>query len=349
MTANPQTLAADPRASAFVTANAGSGKTTTLLLLARAEPQTILCVTYTKAAAAEMQRRLFEQLGHWSVLEDDLLHEELTKLDASTEDLSRARALFARALETPGGLKIQTIHAFCEKLLRRFPLEADVSPGFQVMEDALSNQIAAEARADVARVALNRPGPLANAYARLSVALAYDDFQAMFRAFEDRRAALAAYVERCGGLAEAITDVWTRCGFDAPVTAEAIEQAAVADDVLDAELWRGAARTLAATGKPGDLKCSQAVGAIAAAAFLGEARFADALAALFTEKGAGTPATWVARGAAFKGREDLRGRLLAEQDRLEAARERARSARVAEDTQLALILAQAYVAAYEAA
>ena len=150
MTPDPQRLAADPGLSAFVTANAGSGKTKTLidrvarLLLAGAQPETILCVTYTKAAAAEMQARLFETLGKWAVMDDGELSAELAKLDDSDPAalnparLSEARRLFARALETPGGLKIQTIHAFCEKLLRRFPLEAQVSPGFRVMDDAAS-------------------------------------------------------------------------------------------------------------------------------------------------------------------------------------------------------------------
>ena len=147
MAYDPQRIAADPTISAFVTANAGSGKTKTLidrvarLLLAGVEPQAILCVTYTKAAAAEMQRRLFDRLGKWSVTSDADLSAELVKLvgeaDAryDAKSLSDARALFAKALETPGGLKIQTIHAFCEKLLRRFPLEAGISPGFRVMDD----------------------------------------------------------------------------------------------------------------------------------------------------------------------------------------------------------------------
>jgi len=141
---DPQELAADPRLSAFVTANAGSGKTKTLidrvarLLFAGVRPESILCVTYTKAAAAEMQRRLFQVLGDWSVASDERLRGELGALQArpaasfDVRDLSEARSLFAAALETPGGLKIQTIHAFCEKLLRRFPLEAGVSPGFRV-------------------------------------------------------------------------------------------------------------------------------------------------------------------------------------------------------------------------
>ncbi|PTT74521.1 double-strand break repair helicase AddA, partial [Pseudomonas sp. HMWF010] len=159
---DPQRIAADPRISAFVTANAGSGKTKTLidrvarLLLAGSAPEAILCVTYTKAAAAEMQSRLFRRLGDWSVTADADLRTELSKLVGEPEGLfdavrlSAARALFARALETPGGLKIQTIHAFCEKLLKRFPLEAGVSPGFTVMDDQAGAAIARAARRTVA-------------------------------------------------------------------------------------------------------------------------------------------------------------------------------------------------------
>ena len=148
MTANAQNIAADPRASCFLTANAGSGKTSTLvnrvarLLLSGASPERILCVTYTKAAAAEMQGRLYETLGGWAVATDETLTEQLARIDAPTGDLPRARALFARALETPGGLKIQTIHAFCEKLLRRFPLEAGLSPAFQILDDLLAGDLA---------------------------------------------------------------------------------------------------------------------------------------------------------------------------------------------------------------
>ena len=159
---DPQRRAADPSLSAFVTANAGSGKTKTLidrvarLLLEGAKPETVLCVTYTKAAASEMQRRLFQRLGDWSVMADDDLRRQLALLQGVSEEtfvageLSAARALFARALETPGGLKIQTIHAFCEKLLKRFPLEAGVSPGFKVMDDRDAAEIAYEARETMA-------------------------------------------------------------------------------------------------------------------------------------------------------------------------------------------------------
>src|SRR5665213_2403355 len=106
--ADPQVLASDPRASTFVAANAGSGKTSTLvkrvarLLLAGARPEAILCVTYTKAGAAEMQRRLLEVLGDWAVTSDGPLAVALAEIDEPDRELHKARALFARALETPG-------------------------------------------------------------------------------------------------------------------------------------------------------------------------------------------------------------------------------------------------------
>ena len=141
-----QRRAARPDASSWVSANAGSGKTRVLtdrvarLLLAGTPPQRILCLTYTKAAAAEMQNRLFRTLGGWAMLDDVGLRTALRTLgepgdSIAPERLGRARTLFAQALETPGGLRIQTIHAFCESLLRRFPLEAGVAPQFAVLDD----------------------------------------------------------------------------------------------------------------------------------------------------------------------------------------------------------------------
>jgi len=160
-----QIAAADPAVSAWVGANAGSGKTHVLtqrvarLLLAGSEPQRILCLTYTKAAAAEMQNRLFQMLGGWAMAPDGWLGTELAAIAGEaapivdTDRLARARRLFARALETPGGLKIQTIHAFCDALLRRFPLEAGVSPRFEVLDERQSALMIAAIRADMATAA----------------------------------------------------------------------------------------------------------------------------------------------------------------------------------------------------
>jgi ATP-dependent helicase/nuclease subunit A len=140
-----QVEAADPAHSTWLAANAGSGKTHVLtdrvarLLLEGVMPQNILCLTYTKAAASEMQNRLFQRLGRWTMLEDSKLLSELEELgierSLNAEDVSRARTLFARAIEAPGGLKIQTIHSFCASILRRFPLEAGVSPQFVEIDE----------------------------------------------------------------------------------------------------------------------------------------------------------------------------------------------------------------------
>ncbi|MFY9207441.1 MAG: UvrD-helicase domain-containing protein, partial [Yoonia sp.] len=149
-----QVDAADPRNSTWLSANAGSGKTRVLtdrvarLLFDGVEPQNILCLTYTKAAAAEMQNRLFKRLGAWAMMGDDDLRHDLMELGTEgTIDATRlksARQLFARAVETPGGLKIQTIHSFCAGVLRRFPLEAGISPQFREMEDVTAKALRAE-------------------------------------------------------------------------------------------------------------------------------------------------------------------------------------------------------------
>ena len=130
-----QITAANPASSTWLSANAGSGKTRVLtdrvarLLLQDVPPERILCLTYTKAAASEMQNRLFKRLGEWAMKPDADLRGELLHLGMEAGALtpallSHARTLFARAIETPGGLKIQTIHSFCSAVLRRFPLEA---------------------------------------------------------------------------------------------------------------------------------------------------------------------------------------------------------------------------------
>src|SRR5680860_726899 len=139
-----QARASDPSASAWVSANAGTGKTEVLvrrslrLLLGGARPESILCLTYTKTAAAEMQNRLLKDLASWATMPAAKLHEALAKLmgrPPEDKDLREARRLFARALEARGGLKIHTIHGFCERLLQRFPLESAVTPHFTVLDE----------------------------------------------------------------------------------------------------------------------------------------------------------------------------------------------------------------------
>src|SRR5689334_6427149 len=173
---DPSIIAADPGRSAWVAAHAGAGKTHTLanrvtrLLLADAEPAKILCLTFTKAAAAEMQHRLFRQLGEWSMLPDADLARKITEIGADLggpEELKNARRLFAKALETPGGLKILTIHAFCQNLLSRFPMEAGVPPSFKVLDEQTARETMAQARALVLERAGDGDAQLATALGHL--------------------------------------------------------------------------------------------------------------------------------------------------------------------------------------
>jgi len=167
-----QARAADPQSSVWVSANAGAGKTHVLtnrvlrLLLTGVPPAEILCLTYTKAAAAEMRARVTDRLGKWAVIAAEKLESELIDLTGAPPDdalTRRARTLFAHALDTPGGLKINTIHAFCESVLHRFPLEAGVPFGFSVIEDAERALLVRRAREKVFAEALDGGGPLSGA------------------------------------------------------------------------------------------------------------------------------------------------------------------------------------------
>jgi ATP-dependent helicase/nuclease subunit A len=180
-----QNRAANPRASAWVSANAGTGKTHVLtsrvlrLLLDGTEPQHILCLTFTKAAATEMSTRVFKRLAEWASASEEKLHralEDLLDRPAASEEAERARQLFAQAIETPGGLKVQTIHAFCERLLQRFPLEAGVPVGFTVLDEAHARALMREAIDTTLRKAAEaRRHPQLNAALNTIVAHAADD------------------------------------------------------------------------------------------------------------------------------------------------------------------------------
>lgn len=192
-----QVEAADPGASTWLSANAGSGKTRVLtdrvarLLLRDVPPERILCLTYTKAAASEMQNRLFKRLGEWAMTpEPDLraalagLGVPMAQIDADL--MARARTLFARAIETPGGLKIQTIHSFCSAVLRRFPLEAGVSPRFAEMDERAQAMLCADVLDDLAG------GPEVGAMDALAEYLSGDDAMPFLKALLSKRAEFGA-------------------------------------------------------------------------------------------------------------------------------------------------------------
>jgi len=341
---NPQLQANDPSVSAFVTANAGSGKTSTLvgrvarLLLRGARPETILCLTFTKAAAAEMQRRLFQTLGSWAVMADEALAEALAGLGEAPEDLSKARRLFAQALETPGGLKIQTIHAFCEKLLRRFPLEAGVSPGFVVLEDSAAVKTSREARDRLSEYAYNHPdGAVGRAFDQLSVDLDYERFGMLFADFEARRRDISAFISAEDGYEHLEDRIWRNCGFGSVPDVAAIEMEAL--EAINWTQWYGAADAVLTCGQKTDLSLGVALKGVNA-----DSSLAEVWACLSTKTDE-TPLKTLGTAKVVPWAKDF---LREEQNRLGDVRALLGKAKVAQDTIHVLTLAHAYVTAYEA-
>ena len=148
-----QKLATNPDISARVMANAGAGKTFVLtarvlrLLLKGVHPGKILCLTYTKAAAAEMRERISARLEKWALADDADLRFELAELiegEPSKEQVKIARKLFSSTLESSPPPRIQTIHSFCQDVLKRFPLESGIQPYFEVADDVTAKELIRE-------------------------------------------------------------------------------------------------------------------------------------------------------------------------------------------------------------
>ncbi len=245
-----QVSAADPVISTWLSANAGSGKTRVLtdrvarLLLRRVSPQNILCLTYTKAAATEMQNRLFRRLGSWAMKDDKNLCEELRGLgieDAlDADDLAHARTLFARAIETPGGLKIQTIHSFCASLLRRFPVEAGVSPFFTEIDDRSAKLLREEVVEELS------DGPNRAIMERLARRYTGEDFDALTKEIVGcREAFLPARKE---------SEIWAACGLPAGYSEDDLAAALFLS--TEGDLLRRVLPELEASAKPTDLRAA---------------------------------------------------------------------------------------------
>jgi len=209
-----QARASSPMRNVWLSANAGSGKTHVLtervirLLLAGVDPAQILCLTYTKAAASVMQSRIFERLSQWTRLKDDALATQLAKLEEKpihAAHLTIARRLFARALETPGGLKIQTIHAFCESILHQFPLEANIAGHFDMLGEMAAFDLMRQARRDVIESAWNGPDESLRAAFELVLAhVGEAGLDALFDEAIRRREALKTSLQRFEKIGKAL-------------------------------------------------------------------------------------------------------------------------------------------------
>lgn len=227
-TITAQAKAANPDDSVWVSANAGSGKTHVLtervirLLLEGTDPSKILCLTYTKAAAAVMQNRVFQRLSEWAVLDDEGLSKKLETLEKRKPDalrLETARRLFARALETPGGLKIQTIHAFCESILHQFPLEANIAGHFEMLDDMMQAALVGEARRQLLEAAsASARADLAEAFAAVLETAGETGLQDLLDEAVSKRHALHEFIRQTG-ITETRQDVFYRYfGFESQET-----------------------------------------------------------------------------------------------------------------------------------
>ncbi|MBH0238848.1 double-strand break repair helicase AddA [Methylobrevis albus] len=350
-----QRAATDPGASAWVSANAGSGKTYVLsrrvirLLLAGVDPGRILCLTFTKAAAAEMANRVFEVLGAWAVAPDAELAAEIAALEDRQPDarrLAAARRLFAKALETPGGLKIQTIHGFCEALLQRFPVEAGIPGRFTVLDEHAAEARLTDARAAAVITAATHPtSPIGRAFALLLPAVGDDEIEKALTGIVAARDRFARWRARYPDLGAAFAALETELGVagvtPAHVTAEMAESQHLPDGHL-AELVAGLAAGSA---------LDQGVAARAAAVLAAtgpDARAAARLALVLTAKDEPRKADKFATKAALARFPDLEGRVVAEQDRLMALAERRAAAVTAERTAAIATIAAHVVDRYEA-
>ncbi|ADZ72613.1 double-strand break repair helicase AddA [Polymorphum gilvum] len=349
-----QDLASRPEASAWVSANAGSGKTFVLsrrvvrLLLDGTDPSRLLCLTFTKAAAAEMATRVFRILGQWVALDDAALAREIEMLDGrrpGADRLKAARRLFAKALETPGGLKIQTIHAFCEALLHQFPLEANVAGHFTVLDDRVGAELMAEERARVLHRAESDPhSPLGAALGSLIRLMPDATVEAALGELIGRRDALRRWIVDAGDLEAALAELAGDLGVAPGETGAAVDARMRDETLIPLDTATSVAEALRRGTKT---DCDKADRLVAAGATTDPQAWCETWLGVFLKQDLTAPKSLVTKRIAEEF-PDVLDLMLREQARLLALVERRRAAVTLEGTAAILRLADAVIADYEA-
>ena len=347
-----QATASDPSASAWVSANAGSGKTHVLtqrvlrLLLQGAPPAQILGLTFTKAAAANMASRIFKTLSYWTSLDDEALTAAIVESGAAKPgpaELKFARQLFARTIETPGGLKIQTLHAFCERLLQLFPFEANVPAHFKVVDEREAGGIIDEAR-DRAIAALQASSKTAEALDFVAREAGAFNFEALIDEAQAHAETFAAFQD-APAFAAALR---ARLGLPAGATEATIEA-----EMLGGDIARKRRQTWAQAldqGKDTDRKTAAKLRAANDEAGR-EARIAALLDAFFNKEGeprGGERGHLTTKDLRHKFRS-LEDDLHREQDRLIALREKRRAAQTLERSEAIFGVAKAILSTFAGA
>ncbi|CAA7624308.1 double-strand break repair helicase AddA [Magnetospirillum sp. UT-4] len=348
-----QRRAADPGASVWVAASAGTGKTKVLtdrvlaLLLAGVAPHRILCLTFTKAAAAEMSTRIATRLAEWATAGDSRLAGLLAELvegepDAAT--LTTARRLFARVLDVPGGMHIETIHAFCQSLLRRFPLEAGLAPHFQVMDDRDAGEMLEAAKEEV--LGLARDGAdtaVAAALAEVTGRVHETMFPEVMAELAADRGRLKRLFDRTGGIEGVASALRDRMGLEPGATPDTILAAACAETAFAGPALRAAAEALMA-GSDTDARRGRTIAAWLADPTGRTAGFAAYAGAYLAQKGTILKTLATKKVAAIPG---VLAALETEAERLLRVTARLKSARVLHATLALLTLGGALLGAYE--
>jgi ATP-dependent helicase/nuclease subunit A len=355
-----QRRASSPDRSAWVAANAGSGKTHVLtervirLMLAGSEPSRLICLTFTKAAAATMSNRVFARLAGWATASDADLDDDLARLEgrpATAATRLRARRLFAAAIETPGGLKIQTIHAFCEAVLHRFPLEAELAGGFEVLDDLTGAELAGRARDQVlARAGADGGGPLGRALATAMAALGEARISAALDTFLAARGWLADLVAAHGDLEMAIRRLGDRLSLEPGDDVAALEARMLASPFRAALDVAGLVAELAQGGSNDQAAAARFVAALDPPAGADTAAAAEAwLAVFFVKDGRGEARKKAAATKAIHARfPALQDAFDAEAARLAPLRQRRDAAAALAVTAAVARLGAAAATAYEA-
>lgn len=348
-----QRKASDPAVSAWVSANAGSGKTYVLaqrvvrLLLDGVDPAKILCLTFTKAAAANMANRVFAILAGWTTLDDAALDREMSKLSRRRPDAmlrARARRLFAGALETPGGLKVQTIHAFCTRLLHQFPFEADVAARFEVLDEAgeaeLLDRMTMAVLLDAAQ---QQSGPLHDALTLAIETSSDQTFRDIIRDAIGKRNAILRWVEHAGGIAHIADQLCGTLDIIATDTAESIAHEMIDGPYFPSSSWASVAATFRQGSKTDNDKADALDAALAAA---GDPRVDQYISIFFTKDGEIRKS--FATNAIKKIDPSLCDRLADEAQRLQTLRSKRRAVACRDRTLALLTLATDVIGRYRA-
>lgn len=351
-TRKAQADASNPASSVFVAANAGSGKTFVLarrvvrLLVSGAAPSKILCLTYTKAAAAEMQGRIFAILSEWTRLSDADLRERLAELGGQAPapgEIARARRLFATALETPGGLKVQTIHAFCEQLLHLFPLEAGVPGHFEVLDEAQSALLLAEARRRLIVSAVRKDDPsnaaLSEAFAESLARGGEFGLDGLLSEIVAKRDAIRAHLNSQGGLEGAIRRLEAALDIRDGMGEDALLRDAIDPPGLDEDFRERLRELASASSKATDAKLLAKLERFETAETPSE-RFEALRSFLFKADGGRYKATSLATKAVTDALPDFAERVEEASDFAEELAERLATLRLFIATRAALVIAE---------